>query len=229
MSMITARQCKAARMLLEWLQDDLAKASGVGVGTIGKFENGEPITRQSAIDEIYKTFSRCGIQFLEDDGVKFRSDLAYVYRTTSCYEEFFNDVVRDVKEHLCDVLVFIKSQDMLIRTTGDKNLSNLDRLNLLSAITDVRCIVADVRLPSFVAPKFEIRTVPKQAIAPTPFLIFGDKLAKIYMETNSYNICVHRIPSLTAEYRNSFMFAWDGAQPIQSSRSERHARLIANA
>ena len=229
MSIITPEQCKAARALKGWLQDDLSNASGVGVGSIGKFESGDPSTRESIVNDIYRAFLKCGVQFLDDNGVKLRNDFAYIYRTPNCYDEFFVDVTRTVKETKCDVVVLVKSADILTRESGESGHNNLDRLNLLNEITEVRCILADIRLPSFVTPKFEVRNVPKHAVAPVSYMVFGDRLAKIYLEAGYYNVCVHRIPSLADDYRNSFIYAWDGARSIQSSSAERRAAFAISA
>jgi transcriptional regulator with XRE-family HTH domain len=226
---ITPEQCKAARALKGWLQEDLSKASDVSIGSIGKFEGGDPSTRESIVNDIYHAFLKCGVLFLDDNGVKLRNDFAYIYRTANCYDEFFADVMRAVKETKCGVFILVKSPNILTRECGGSGHTNLDRLNILSEITDVRCLLADFRLPSFMVPKFEVRNVPKYAVAPSSYIVFGDKLAKIYLEAGYYNICVHQVSSLTDDYKNSFLYAWDGAGSIQPSATERRVAFAVSA
>lgn len=60
---ITSIQCKAARNLLEWKQEDLSKNSGIGMSTIANFERKKinPISR--TLKELKATFEEAGIEF----------------------------------------------------------------------------------------------------------------------------------------------------------------------
>ena len=68
--MLQAAQIRAARALLAWRQDDLAKASKTGLATIARIEQREgPAQGQvSTIIRIQKALERAGIRFTEDDG-----------------------------------------------------------------------------------------------------------------------------------------------------------------
>lgn len=224
MTKITPRQCKAARALKDWLQHDLAKTSGIGLGSIVKFEKGEYIS-DAKIEIIINTFHKHCIEFLENEGVRLLSDLVHIYRDANCYDEFFADTLKDIEKKKSEVCVFIRTQDMLIRTCGNTHRNNLDRLNELNEKTKVRCILADVRLPSFAAPKFEIRNVPKHSLSPASFVTCGDRLSKIYLESNHYNICAKRISSLTKDYQDSFMMHWGGAHPALIDSKQDNSRL----
>jgi transcriptional regulator with XRE-family HTH domain len=66
---INVLQIKAARSLLNWKQPDLAKAAGVGVATVKRFETGAtpiPVVRAAIVTA------------LEKAGVIFESDGKYV-------------------------------------------------------------------------------------------------------------------------------------------------------
>ncbi|MES2678166.1 MAG: helix-turn-helix transcriptional regulator [Pseudomonadota bacterium] len=71
--MISARQCKAARDLLDWKQSDLAEKSKMAVSTIAHFERGstQPSTRTLA--DLHRAFEDAGIKFIDgnnEEGVK---------------------------------------------------------------------------------------------------------------------------------------------------------------
>jgi predicted transcriptional regulator len=64
--MISVRQVKAARALLDWSQADLAKASGVSEPTIARLESSSGDTlggRPSTADKIVEALQRAGIEF----------------------------------------------------------------------------------------------------------------------------------------------------------------------
>ena len=76
--MATISQIKAARLLLNWTQRDLARLSGLALATIANIEQGKgqcrPLTKQTLTD----TFEKFGIDFLDDHGVDLRPEKFHV-------------------------------------------------------------------------------------------------------------------------------------------------------
>ena len=76
--MIVSSQIRAARALLRWSTDNLAKNSGVGVATIRRLEltEGIPSSNAQTLDSIKKTLESAGVEFVgnpEDGaGVRFK-------------------------------------------------------------------------------------------------------------------------------------------------------------
>lgn len=66
--MITAAQCRAARGLLDWKQQDLADRAGVGVVTIRQLEAGTTEPRHATISVIRSAFEAAGIEFIDENG-----------------------------------------------------------------------------------------------------------------------------------------------------------------
>jgi hypothetical protein len=79
--MIVSSQIRAARALLRWSADNLAKNSGVGVATIRRLEltEGIPSSNAQTLDSIKKTFESAGVEFLgnpeDGTGVRFKPGL----------------------------------------------------------------------------------------------------------------------------------------------------------
>jgi hypothetical protein len=65
-TVLTPRLCKAARALLCWKQEDLAFASGIGLGMIRHFEAEARPTRRALILAMERAFTDAGIEFLPD-------------------------------------------------------------------------------------------------------------------------------------------------------------------
>ena len=65
--MITSPQCRAARALLDWTQDDLAKATGLSAVTIRAFERGGEM-RDSNRNLLGMAFERAGLEFIPENG-----------------------------------------------------------------------------------------------------------------------------------------------------------------
>ncbi len=71
---ITNKQCRAARELLEWKQNDLAKKSKISSGTIADFERGVRELRVSTLEKLIATFEKAGVRF-ENNSVKYSVEL----------------------------------------------------------------------------------------------------------------------------------------------------------
>ena len=73
--MISPAQCRAARGLLDWNQQDLAREAKVGVVTIRQLEAGVNQPRATLV-VVRHTLEAAGVEFIEDNGggvgVRFR-------------------------------------------------------------------------------------------------------------------------------------------------------------
>jgi len=66
--MITPAQCRAARALLEWNQQELAERASVGIVTVHQFETGLSQPRRATLDVIRRAFESAGVEFIDENG-----------------------------------------------------------------------------------------------------------------------------------------------------------------
>jgi len=66
--MITPEQCRAARGLLDWSQQDLADRAGVGIVTVRQLEAGAASPRRATLDVIRRAFESAGVEFIDENG-----------------------------------------------------------------------------------------------------------------------------------------------------------------
>ena len=59
--MITPAQCRAARALLDWSQQDLAKAAHLGLSTIRDFEKGRRVPTYNNLQGIRIALEQAGV------------------------------------------------------------------------------------------------------------------------------------------------------------------------
>ena len=64
--MITAAQCRAARALLKWKQEELAQRADVGVSTIRTYEVEKTAPHRSTLKAIQTAFESAGVEFLSE-------------------------------------------------------------------------------------------------------------------------------------------------------------------
>jgi transcriptional regulator with XRE-family HTH domain len=67
--MLFAAQIRAARALLDWRQDDLARAAKIGLTTVRRIEaqTGPVMGYVSTLLRIQATLEKAGVQFTEED------------------------------------------------------------------------------------------------------------------------------------------------------------------
>jgi len=65
---IAPEQCRAARGLLGWSQQELADRARVGVVTVHQLEAGTGQPRHATLEVIRRAFEAAGVKFIEENG-----------------------------------------------------------------------------------------------------------------------------------------------------------------
>jgi transcriptional regulator with XRE-family HTH domain len=65
---ITPSQCRAARGLLDWSQQELANRAEVGVVTVRQLEAGSHEPRRATVIVIRQCFEAAGVEFIDENG-----------------------------------------------------------------------------------------------------------------------------------------------------------------
>lgn len=66
--MITSEQCRAARGLLDWSQQDLAIRAEVGIVTVRQLEAGLNQPRRATLAVVRRCFEMSGVEFIDENG-----------------------------------------------------------------------------------------------------------------------------------------------------------------
>jgi transcriptional regulator with XRE-family HTH domain len=65
---ILPEQIRAARALIDWTREDLAKASGVTIRTLARIENSQTVPRLATLQALTAALETAGIQFIPENG-----------------------------------------------------------------------------------------------------------------------------------------------------------------
>jgi transcriptional regulator with XRE-family HTH domain len=66
--MISAAQCRAARGLLKWKQEDLSTAAQVGMVSIRQFEGEKTAPHRATLAAVQRAFEAAGVVFIPENG-----------------------------------------------------------------------------------------------------------------------------------------------------------------
>ena len=66
--MISPSQCRAARALLDWSQQDLADHAKVGIVTVRQLEAGVHEPRRATLDVVRRALEAAGVDFIDENG-----------------------------------------------------------------------------------------------------------------------------------------------------------------
>lgn len=66
--MITPAQCRAARALLDWSQQQLADAAKIGSATLRNFESGRSSPQTATLDVMQRALEGAGVEFIPENG-----------------------------------------------------------------------------------------------------------------------------------------------------------------
>ena len=66
--MITSAQCRAARGLVGWSQQQLANKAGIGTVAVHQLENGTSQPRRATLDVVRRAFEAAGVEFIDENG-----------------------------------------------------------------------------------------------------------------------------------------------------------------
>ncbi len=66
---MTPAQCRAARALLNWNQDDLAVRANVSAVTVRNFENDRSTPQRATLEVMSRALETAGIEFIPENGL----------------------------------------------------------------------------------------------------------------------------------------------------------------
>ena len=66
--MVTPAQCRAARGLLSWSQQQLAERARVGIVTVHQLEAGISEPRAATLEVIRRALETAGVEFIDENG-----------------------------------------------------------------------------------------------------------------------------------------------------------------
>ena len=217
MLQICASQTKAARAMLGWSQEQLAQATGLSINTIRNFEMGY-IPRGSTTDIIRKALENAGMEFLDSEGIKRRSDDVKIIQGPDSCDMLFEDLLQTIKKRGGEIAAYIETPEMVAQSFGATGFNGQVRLEKLNSLAQVKCLLSTEFKQLLSLSRVKFRMISKQNAGPVSYFIYGDKHALALPEGNdAFRFVIVRSSGLALSCRDHFLTLWDAALPIPTT------------
>lgn len=216
--MITGRQIRAARALLEWHAEDLAKEAGLTRVTVSNIEANAVQPQEKTLASIVRAFDQHGIEFLEDEGVRVRKNQVRIFTGKVGYKQFLDHIYDTLKESGGRIRQFNASDGVYLAYADEYVDAHLKRMEKLANL-DARVLNMEGD-SNFPASYCIYRWLDKANKVLAPYYIYGDFLA-MPMYNSDHNVEVISIHSklLSEKYVEQFGLFWDSAKIPEAKKS----------
>jgi transcriptional regulator with XRE-family HTH domain len=220
--MITGRQIRAARSLLDWDAADLAAKSGLRRESISNIENGTTSARESSLNDIVRVFDENGIEFIENQGVRFRPEGIQILNGREGLIALMDDIYDTCRRGIAgDIVLAGAPEDEFERILGDYDATYLANMSSIPNLK-MRTLIQEGDM-NFVSSAYtEYRWAPKEQFQPVPFYAYGEKLAIVVFQTEpSPRIYVLESKTIAAAYRRQFESMWRQSKPVPKNKAKK--------
>lgn len=206
--MITNEQCRAARGLLGWTQQDLADAAGMSKTAINNFERGIKDVRGESLQAIRTAFEKNDVEFVGDYGVHKRRETVRILNGDQALPQLWDDIYETLKDQGGEVLIANLDEKRSHDSHPDKLKHHLERLTECGVTERLLCCAGDT---FFLQPHSFYRWLPKAGYeAGMTSFIYGQKVA-LQLWNESMIIVINSRSAYEAEVQR-FEILWKNAE-----------------
>lgn len=215
--MINNLQVKAARALLDWKQEDLAKESGLSAASVALLEQGKGSPREATWAAIRAAFENNGIEFTPDPGVRLRKDKfnLQIFEGHESILKVWRDIESCYAQTGGEVLLSGVDERIWIQKYGEELKQALDWRGGSKIITRFLIAQGDYLLTA--DPKY-YRAIPKYLFQQTPYYVYADRIAIINWAPPQTVMLIQN--ALMAEtFRRQFEFNWSIGKELDRTKA----------
>jgi DNA-binding XRE family transcriptional regulator len=208
---ITARQIRAARGLIGWTQEHLGKAANVSRTTIAAIEKEATHPTPDVLGKIRAVFEDAQVEFLPQEGVRFRSPTIYYDDQPGANRRLLEDIFNVSSEfkfsnNINEILIFGLREEDSEDSVGTYLAEHIERLERAGLQEKILCAP---NTQAFIAPKSWYRKLPTLDDRPqAPIHIYGDKIAVVQWKPKELVFVVESRPIANA-VRAMFTQIWN--------------------
>jgi len=220
--MITGRQIRAARSLLEWKAEDLAEKAGLTRVTVSKIESNDVQPHEKTIAAIMRAFDQNGIEFLDDEGVRVRKHQIRVFSGKEGYIQFLDHIYDTMKDGGI-IRQFNLSDGNNLAYADEYKTAHLERMSKIQNL-DARILTVEGDY-NFPAKYCVYRWLRRENKILIPYYLYNDYIAQsVSKTTNHIEVISLRSTLLAEKYTRQFGLFWDDALLPDSPKKKQKAQ-----
>jgi len=207
--MVTLEQIKAARALLNWNQEELAKASGLSKPAIANIERGTVTPRFETMNAITRALEEAGVEFIEGPGIRLKGQTlqVLVFEGNDAIFRLWNDQLTTLK-HGGERLISGVDERTFDFVAGKERFREvLEKFHKHGITSRLLTMEGDTY---FVEPISHYRWVPEGLFTQVPYFVYGDKYA-IFIAEPKPRIVLIENKAIAESYRKQFNTIWQNA------------------
>lgn len=205
--MITIAQCRAARGLLGWTQQDLAEACGLSKTAINNFEKGHSDIKNESLRAIRMAFESADVEFTSDEGLRRKTENIQTLKGANAFGGLLSDVCDTLKGVGGEVLISHIDEQITGQVSSKQMLDFLDFMESHEITPRILCPEGS---STILAPLSACRWLPRTARTQRMMMfIYGQKVA-LELWDGSMIVIVNSREASNAE-RVRFEHLWNEA------------------
>ncbi len=205
--MPSPKEIRAARVYMDWSQDELAERSGLAVSTIRNIEAGMNAPSGKSAQALDRAFGDY-VDFLPNGGFQPRQETVKIYRGRSGFVDFFWNVYETIKASGGEICVSnVDEKDFLFWLGEEDAQKYKDAMAALEKNFMFKTLIKEGD-DYFAGGKYaEYRWIAKEEFSGVPFYVYGDKLA-IILFGKEVSVYVLDNSNIANAYRTQFNVLW---------------------
>ncbi len=203
---MTPALIRAARALLNWRQQDLAKAAGLSLSAIIKFESETGKTRSVSVQAMVGALKEAGIEFPATGGVRQIEDATGVQRIAGddFVQKLNEDIYACVKKPGEEILSCSVDEGQWFVPSIKKTAEKYYKWRRTLGVKQYYLVPEGNAV--FESPRSHYRFLPPNLIGKIAFLIYADRIALVSWRRKQ--IFILRGAQLTEPFREQFKLLW---------------------
>jgi transcriptional regulator with XRE-family HTH domain len=204
--MITARQIRAARALLDWSGEQLAEKAGLTRPAISNIEAEKVNPNDSSLASIAAVFDLNGVEFTEGEGVKLRQQEVRTYSGKAGYRALLDHIYATLKRGGRIRQFFLNDSygPSFADEYGKAHIARMEQVDNLDG--KVLTVPGDTEFP---ASYCTYRWIDKADADLAPFYLYGDNVVLPMFESSHKRewVSINSKP-MAESYAKQFDTAW---------------------
>ncbi len=208
--MISIDQIRAARALLNWTQQDLAKVSGLSLRALNSIERGLVVPRLDNLRAIQGAFEKDGIEFGDNDGVRRRTERMEIikFEGANYINQHLIDITQELRAPGAEVLFSLASEEdygALNADVLDDYFLHINRHRITERILVAKGESYVIGMPSV------YRWLKPESFNHVFYVVYGDNVG-FQILGEPHRAIIIRNPSIADMFRRQFEANWAMAE-----------------